>query len=129
MLDFTHRYWLEDTFAQLQAPELLQHLRRQMRLRELEWQGELADSTQLLNVIAAVGIAVKAIVGFFCMNFFKATEGVCVAARDLFCAVVTVMAGLAITCRGSRWTAGKLVATRPQFSTGRSEPASSPTLQ
>ncbi len=116
VLDFTHRYWFEDISAQLQAQELFEHLRREMRLRdlyrqlsdeareanalaaqkasqtELEKQGDLGKAAQSLNVIAAAGLAASVIVGFFGMNVFV-EKPFMTASRDFFLGLSLLMAG------------------------------------
>lgn len=121
VLDFTHRYWFEDISAQLQAQELFEHLRREMRLRdlyrqlsdeareanalaaqkasqdELEKQGNLADAAQRLNVIAAVGLGASVIVGFFGMNIFEDGHEFLKANSDFVFGLSLVMAGFFAT--------------------------------
>ena len=114
VLAFTHRYWFEDISAQLQAQELFELLRSQMRLRDLyrqlsqeareanalaaqEKQHRLGNAAQSLNIIAAVGLAASVIVGFFGMNVFEEGHAFMVADRPFFWAALITMSGLFFT--------------------------------
>lgn len=109
ILQFTHRYWFETLSAQVQAQEIFELLRTNLRLRSLyqqvrqevreadalatndEQQG-IARSAQSLNVIAAFGLAASVIVGFFGMNVF-AEDHFMTASRDFVWAMALAMTG------------------------------------
>jgi len=114
ILHFTHRYWFESLSAQIQAQEIFEILRRNLRLRELyaqvrqevreadafaasTEQRDLADSAQRLNVIAAAGLAASVIVGFFGMNVFMGGNEFMKADRDFVLGWSLFMAGFFAT--------------------------------
>ena len=91
ILQFTHRYWFESLSAQIQAQEIFDRLRDNLRLRQLyeqvrrevreadafatsTEQQRIARNQNRLNVIAGVGLTLAVVVGVFGMNVFDDTR-------------------------------------------------------
>lgn len=87
ILQFTHRYWFESFSAQVQAQEIFDRLRRNLRLRPLydqarqevreadahttsDEQQRIARNQNRLNIIAGAGLTLAVVVGIFGMNVF-----------------------------------------------------------
>jgi hypothetical protein len=113
-LRFTHRYWFEDISAQLQAQELFELLRRHLRTRALhdqlsaevratsgwldllkqrelaERQHDLATSAARLNRVAALGLVLATVTGFFGMNILIDDK------LEVGASLLVLLAGLAV---------------------------------